>query len=121
MTVDSSVAEPRGDSLVRPPDSASIRRFGRPTWLRRIGTAALAASCSLALSVRAPAGHAESAASAASAAPSSPAVTEVERYASRDAARIVLRVSQPVRFERGSPDGAAEAGPRLYVDLPGAA
>jgi N-acetylmuramoyl-L-alanine amidase len=48
-----------------------------------------------------------------------PDVTEVERYASRDAARIVLRVSEPVRFERGSAEGAAEAGPRLYVDLPG--
>jgi N-acetylmuramoyl-L-alanine amidase len=52
---------------------------------------------------------------------SAPVVTEIERYASRDAARIVLRVSAPVRFERGSAEGAAEAGPRLYVDLPGTA
>jgi N-acetylmuramoyl-L-alanine amidase len=47
-------------------------------------------------------------------------VTQVERYASRDSARIVLYVSEPVQFERGSAEGSAEAGPRLYLDLPGA-
>ena len=47
-------------------------------------------------------------------------VTHVERYASRDSARIVLYLSEPVQFERGSAEGAPEAGPRLYVDLPGA-
>jgi N-acetylmuramoyl-L-alanine amidase len=47
-------------------------------------------------------------------------VTHVERYASRDSARIVLYVSEAVQFERGSAEGSVEPGPRLYLDLPGA-
>lgn len=49
-----------------------------------------------------------------------PSVTLVERYASKDAARIVLYVSEPVPLERGVPDGTPDPGPRLFVDLPGA-
>jgi N-acetylmuramoyl-L-alanine amidase len=46
-------------------------------------------------------------------------VTQVERYGSRDAARLVLYVSEPVSFERGGAEGGApESSSRLYVDIP---
>ena len=97
-----------------------IRWFGQRRWLNRCETIAAALSCALALVSRTDLGRAEPAAPPPSASAGTPVVTQVERYASRDAARFVLRVSEPVRFERGSPEGAAEAGPRLYVDIPGA-
>ncbi|MEO8185015.1 MAG: N-acetylmuramoyl-L-alanine amidase [Deltaproteobacteria bacterium] len=45
-------------------------------------------------------------------------VTHVERYGSRDAARLVLYVSEPVSFERGAAEGIPESSSRLYVDIP---
>lgn len=60
-------------------------------------------------SVQAPSGAAESA-----------TLTRIERYSGKDAARVVVFVSKPVRFEVGSLGGAAGAGPRLFVDLRGA-
>jgi N-acetylmuramoyl-L-alanine amidase len=52
-----------------------------------------------------------------SAAPSeSPTVTNVQRYAAEDAARIVLHVSRPVRFQIG--DSGSPEGP-LHVDVAG--
>ncbi|MEY2931311.1 MAG: hypothetical protein RL033_2060, partial [Pseudomonadota bacterium] len=45
-------------------------------------------------------------------------ITRVEPYASRDAARVVLYVSEPVHFERAG-DDSGEAARRLYIDLPG--
>ncbi len=50
-----------------------------------------------------------------------PTITKVERYAADDAARIVLHVSRPVRFERGESIDAPRAPPRLFVDLSGVA
>jgi N-acetylmuramoyl-L-alanine amidase len=47
-------------------------------------------------------------------------ITKVEPYASRDAARVVLYVSEPVHFERAGDDSGQPAR-RLYIDLPGAA
>jgi len=45
-----------------------------------------------------------------------PRVTGLERYGSEKAARIVVRLSQPVRFERG-PNITSSAAPELRVDL----
>ncbi|MEY4545125.1 MAG: hypothetical protein RL685_1320 [Pseudomonadota bacterium] len=45
-------------------------------------------------------------------------ITRVEPYASRDAARVVLYVSEPVHFERAG-DDSGEAARRQYIDLPG--
>jgi N-acetylmuramoyl-L-alanine amidase len=45
-----------------------------------------------------------------------PTITNVQRYAAEDAARIVLHVSRPVRFQTG--DSGAGQGP-LHVDLEG--
>jgi len=86
-------------------NASLVRWFGQhSSWLRRNLAALLAA-----LFCWSPA----DAAAAAS-------VTHVERYASRDSARIVLYLSEAVQFERGSAEGAPELGQRLYVDLPGA-
>jgi N-acetylmuramoyl-L-alanine amidase len=46
-------------------------------------------------------------------------LTHIERYSAKDAARVVVFVSKPVRFEVGSLEGNA-SGPRLFVDLRGA-
>lgn len=46
-----------------------------------------------------------------------PTITKIERYAAEDAARIVLHVSQPVRFQKGASLDARGAPPRLHVDL----
>jgi N-acetylmuramoyl-L-alanine amidase len=53
-------------------------------------------------------------------------LTHIERYSAKDAARVVIFVSKPVRFEAGSLEaGSATApapatAPRLFVDLRGA-
>ncbi|HXK18113.1 MAG TPA: hypothetical protein VNG33_09945, partial [Polyangiaceae bacterium] len=47
-------------------------------------------------------------------------LTHIERYSAKDAARVVVFVSNPVRFEVGTVEGTAGAGPRLFVDLRGA-
>jgi N-acetylmuramoyl-L-alanine amidase len=47
-------------------------------------------------------------------------LTRIERYSGKDAARVVVFVSQPVRFEVGALAAAASVGPRLFVDLRGA-
>jgi len=52
-------------------------------------------------------------------------LTHIERYSAKDAARVVVFVSKPVRFEvgslqAGSGAGAPASGPRLFVDLRGA-
>ena len=49
-------------------------------------------------------------------------LTHIERYSSKDAARVVVFVSKPVRFEVGSlaAEAASATGPRLFVDLRGA-
>ncbi len=45
-------------------------------------------------------------------------LTHIERYSAKDAARVVVFVSKPVRFEVGSLEGGASS--RLFVDLRGA-
>lgn len=57
---------------------------------------------------------------APSGAAASATLTHIERYSGKDAARVVVFVSKPVRFEVGSLDAAAGARPRLFVDLRGA-
>jgi N-acetylmuramoyl-L-alanine amidase len=47
-------------------------------------------------------------------------LTRIERYSAKDAARVVVFVSNPVRFEVGSLEATASSGPRLFVDLRGA-
>jgi N-acetylmuramoyl-L-alanine amidase len=47
-------------------------------------------------------------------------LTNVERYSAEDAARVVVFVSKPVRFEVGTLAASGAAGPRLFVDLQGA-
>lgn len=53
-------------------------------------------------------------------------LTHIERYSAKDAARVVVFVSKPVRFEVGKLEAEAGAGagsvtgPRLFVDLRGA-
>ncbi len=60
-------------------------------------------------------------AQAPSGAASSATLTHIERYSAKDAARVVVFVSKPVRFEVGSLEAAGPAtGPRLFVDLRGA-
>ena len=48
-------------------------------------------------------------------------LTHIERYSSKDAARVVVFVSKPVRFEVGRLEAASGTGtgPRLFVDLRG--
>jgi N-acetylmuramoyl-L-alanine amidase len=43
----------------------------------------------------------------------------IDRYSAKDAARVVVFVSDPVRFQVGSVAGNDGEGPRLFVDLPG--
>jgi N-acetylmuramoyl-L-alanine amidase len=59
--------------------------------------------------VEAPRGAAESA-----------TLTHIERYSGKDAARVVVFVERPVRFEVGTLAATAGVGPRLFVDLHGA-
>lgn len=45
-------------------------------------------------------------------------ITRIERYGSKDAARIVVFVTHPATFEVGSiPRQGADRGPRLYIDI----
>lgn len=60
-------------------------------------------------SVQAPSGAVEAA-----------TLTHIERYSAKDAARVVVFVSKPVRFEVGSLAPSGNTGPRLFVDLRGA-
>jgi len=45
------------------------------------------------------------------------AITEIERYGAKDAARVVVHVTHPALFEVRSLDGDGVAGARLVVDL----
>jgi N-acetylmuramoyl-L-alanine amidase len=45
------------------------------------------------------------------------AVSEIERYGAKDAARVVVHVTHPALFEVHSLDADANVGPRLVVDL----
>ncbi|HYP89048.1 MAG TPA: N-acetylmuramoyl-L-alanine amidase, partial [Polyangiaceae bacterium] len=47
-------------------------------------------------------------------------LTHIERYSAKDAARVVVFVSSPVRFEVGTLAATASSGPRLFIDLRGA-
>jgi len=47
-------------------------------------------------------------------------LTHIERYSAKDAARVVVFVSNPVRFEVGTVAASGGSGPRLFVDLHGA-
>jgi len=47
-------------------------------------------------------------------------LTHIERYSAKDAARVVVFVSKPVRFEVGRLEASGASGPRLFVDLQGA-
>lgn len=47
-------------------------------------------------------------------------LTHIERYSAKDAARVVVFVSKPVRFEVGTLAASGGSGPRLFVDLQGA-
>jgi N-acetylmuramoyl-L-alanine amidase len=51
----------------------------------------------------------------------SASLTRIERYSAKDAARVVVFLSRPVRFDVGMLEGTAATGPRLFVDLRGAA
>jgi N-acetylmuramoyl-L-alanine amidase len=62
-----------------------------------------------ALGLRTPSGAVESA-----------TLTHIERYSGKDAARVVVFVSKPVRFEVKALGATAGVGPRLFVDLRGA-
>ena len=82
---------------------------------------------SLALATPSPSASASAGAAAPSAqAPSGAAtaatLTHIERYSAKDAARVVVFVSKPVRFEVGrlEAEAGAKTGPRLFVDLRGA-
>ncbi len=45
-------------------------------------------------------------------------ITSVERYGSKDSARVVVSVTAPTHFEAGYlPRESAERGPRFYVDI----
>lgn len=44
----------------------------------------------------------------------------IERYSAKDAARVVVFLSSPVRFEVGTLEAGGGNGPRLFVDLRGA-
>jgi hypothetical protein len=46
-------------------------------------------------------------------------LTHIERYSAKDAARVVVFVSKPVRFEVGSLAGGGGNKPRLFVDYVG--
>jgi N-acetylmuramoyl-L-alanine amidase len=83
----------------RPPDSALSDRAPPPT----AGTAPALPSA------QAPRGAVPSA-----------TLTHIERYSANDAARVVVFVSSPVRFEVGALAKTASTGPRLFVDLHGA-
>jgi N-acetylmuramoyl-L-alanine amidase len=48
-------------------------------------------------------------------------LTHIERYSAKDAARVVVFVSSPVRFDVGALAATPSNGPRLFVDLHGAA
>jgi N-acetylmuramoyl-L-alanine amidase len=51
-------------------------------------------------------------------APSGPVrITSVERYGAKDAARVVVHVTHPSRFEVGELPASSSAPPRLIVDL----
>lgn len=62
-----------------------------------------------------------SSAQAPSGAVTAATLTHIERYSAKDAARVVVFVSKPVRFEVGKLEGeaAGATGPRLFVDLRG--
>lgn len=48
-------------------------------------------------------------------------ITNIERYGGKDAARVVVFVTQPTLFDVGFiPADSAARGPRLYVDIDGA-
>jgi N-acetylmuramoyl-L-alanine amidase len=47
-------------------------------------------------------------------------LTRIEHYSAKDAARVVVFVSNPVRFEVGALEASGGNGPRLFVDLRGA-
>lgn len=47
-------------------------------------------------------------------------ITAIERYAERDAARIVVALSRAATFDVGFLPGSGQVQPRLYVDLRGA-
>lgn len=50
-----------------------------------------------------------------------PRLSSVERYASEDAARLVLHLTGPVRFASGRTEGRRGTPPELHVDLEGVA
>lgn len=59
-------------------------------------------------------------AQAPSGAVASATLTHIERYSAKDAARVVVFVSSPVRFEVGTLAKTDSSGARLFVDLRGA-
>ncbi|HEX2875881.1 MAG TPA: N-acetylmuramoyl-L-alanine amidase [Polyangiaceae bacterium] len=68
-----------------------------------------------------PSPSAASSAQAPSGAVTAATLTHIERYSAKDAARVVVFVSKPVRFEVGKLEAeAGGTGPRLFVDLRGA-
>ncbi len=64
--------------------------------------------------------RATTSATAPSGAVQSATLTHIDHYSAKDAARVVVFVSKPVRFEVGSLAAEAGRGARLYVDLQGA-
>jgi N-acetylmuramoyl-L-alanine amidase len=85
-------------------------------WLRRVVQLARVVICIVQLTRVAAAAEEEEAPSATN----QPTITKVERYAADDAARIVLHVSHPVRFQKGETKDRRGAPAGLHVDLAGA-
>lgn len=67
----------------------------------------------------APMASAAAVAPAPSGAVASAKLLHIDRYSAKDAARVVVFVSDPVRFQVGTVAGGDGAGARLFVDLPG--
>ncbi len=57
--------------------------------------------------------------SATKASSSPPEITSIERYGAEDAARVVVHVTQPARFDMSFVEASADQPPRVVLDLPG--
>jgi N-acetylmuramoyl-L-alanine amidase len=57
--------------------------------------------------------------SATKASSSPPEITSIERYGAEDAARVVVHVTQPARFDMSFVEATADQPPRVVLDLPG--
>jgi N-acetylmuramoyl-L-alanine amidase len=95
-------------SAFKPSESALAALVPSPSVEPATSPSASAHPAAPGLSAQAPDGAASSA-----------TLTHIDRYSAKDAARVVIFVSKPVRFEVGAVEAASQSGPRLFVDLPG--